>query len=111
MEIGQLEAFVEVARSGSFTRAAQSLYLTQPSLSARIHALEREVGDILFHRMGRGVRLADAGKTLLPYAERVLDTLHTAKEALHSTQSTSSGRLRLGSARTLSTGTDQRSTH
>ncbi len=103
MELGQLEAFVEVARYGSFTRAANNLFLTQPSLSARIHSLEREIGESLFHRMGRGVRLTDAGKTLLPYAERALEALRSGKEALQSAQSISSGRLHLGSARVIST--------
>jgi len=103
MELGQLEAFVDVARYGSFTRAASNLFLTQPSLSARIHSLEREIGESLFHRMGRGVRLTDAGKTLLPYAERALESLRSGKEALQSAQSISSGKLHLGSARVIST--------
>ncbi len=103
MELRQLEAFVEVARSGNFSRAADSLFLTQPSLSARIHALEREVDDTLFHRMGRGVRLTDAGKTLLPYAERALEILRTGKEALESARTISSGKLHLGSGRVIST--------
>ena len=103
MEIGQLEAFLEVARLGSFTRAAQNLYLTQPSLSARIHALEREIGESLFHRMGRGVRLTDAGRALLPYVERALDTLKSGKEALEASQDASSGKLHIGSARIIGT--------
>ena len=103
MELGQLEALVQVAKYGSFTRAAANLYLTQPSLSARIHSLEREIGGSLFHRMGRGVRLTDAGKTLLPYAERALEVLKNGREALTSAQSISSGKLHLGSARVIST--------
>ena len=103
MELRQLDAFVEVARQGSFTRAAHNLYLTQPSLSARIHALEREVGDTLFHRMGRGVRLTDVGKTLLPYAQRALEVLRSGKEALQSSQTTSSGKLHLATARVIGT--------
>ncbi len=103
MELGQLEAFVEVARHGSFTRAASNLFLTQPSLSARIHALEMEIGESLFHRMGRGVRLTESGKILLPYAERALETIKSGREALKSAQSISSGKLQIGSARVLST--------
>ena len=61
MEIGQLEAFLYVVQHLNFSHAAKAMGLTQPSLSARMLALEREIGEPLFHRMGRGVRLTDAG--------------------------------------------------
>ena len=103
MEIGQLEAFLEVARQGSFTAAAQSLFLTQPSMSVRIHALEQDLGETLFHRMGRGVRLTDAGKGFLPYVERALDALRHGRESLEASQNASAGRLSIGSARVIGT--------
>jgi DNA-binding transcriptional LysR family regulator len=102
LEIGQLEAFLEVVRHHSFSRAAQELGVTQPSLSARIITLERELGEPLFHRLGRGVRLTDAARTFLPYIQRSLDTLRTAREALDATRSASSGKLYIGAARTVS---------
>jgi DNA-binding transcriptional LysR family regulator len=76
-----LEAFLAVARERSFTRAARNLFLTQPSVTARIQALEQEIGRPLFERRGRTVRLTEAGEALLSYAERALDLLHEGIEA------------------------------
>jgi DNA-binding transcriptional LysR family regulator len=72
MELGQLEAFIQVASHRSFSKAAEVLFLTQPSVTARIQALEKELGDELFERSGRSVRLTDSG--FLPFAERVPGT-------------------------------------
>lgn len=102
MHIAQLEAFIEVVHHHSFSRAAQELGVTQPSLSARIITLERELGEALFHRMGRGVRLTDAGREFLPYVSRTLDVLNTGREALIATRSASSGKLYIGAARAVS---------
>ena len=52
MEMGRLEAFIQVATKLSFSRAAEGLYLTQPTVTARIQGLERELGEPLFERMG-----------------------------------------------------------
>jgi DNA-binding transcriptional LysR family regulator len=72
MELTDLALFVEVARQGSFSRAAGTLRLAQPSVSARIAALERNVGLQLFTRSARGVTLTAAGRALEPYASRCL---------------------------------------
>ncbi len=101
MEIGQLEAFLQVVQHHNFSRAAEALELTQPSLSARILSLEREIGEQLFHRMGRGVRLTDAGRALLPFVERALAGLREGLDAVDSTHRTSTGKLRIGSARAI----------
>ena len=80
MLFGQVQAFIEVARTGNVSRAAEALYVTQPALTARIQALEKELGEALFVRTGRGVRLTDAGRVFLPNAERAVqavdDDLH-----------------------------------
>lgn len=102
MEIAQLEAFLEVVRHHSFSRAAVELGVTQPSLSARIITLERDLGEPLFHRLGRGVRLTDAGRAFLPYVQRSLETLQSAREAMEATRSASSGKLYIGAARAVS---------
>ena len=102
MEIGHLEAFLMVVQHHSFSRAAESLGLTQPSLSARIISLERELGEILFHRLGRGVRLTDSGRALLPFVERSMATLQSARETLAAIHSASSGKLYIGAARAVS---------
>ena len=103
MDFGQLEAFVQVAAHRSFSRAAEALQLTQPSITARIQSLERVLGEELFERSGRGVRLRDAGTAFLPYAERLLQMLEEAKESVEEVRSVQAGSLRLGSALTVST--------
>jgi DNA-binding transcriptional LysR family regulator len=75
VELSQLKAFERAAREGSFTRAAEALQLTQPAVSARIAALEKELGGELFERTGRQLRLTTLGIRFLPYAERALAVL------------------------------------
>lgn len=72
MEIGQLEAFDRVARDGNFTRAAESMRLTQPAVSTRISLLETELGGQLFERKGRTLLLTPLGERFLPYAQRII---------------------------------------
>lgn len=103
MDFGQVEAFVQVAAHKSFSRAAEVLQLTQPSITARIQSLERELGEELFERGGRGVRLTDAGVVFLPYAERILQTLQEGRDAVDEVGNVQLGSLRLGSALTIST--------
>jgi len=103
MEFSQLEAFLEAANRGSFRRAADALYLSQPSVSARVQTLEREVGVALFHRTARGVRLTDMGRTFLPFAQRSLETLRRGREVLESVRQTSAGILNMATARVIGT--------
>ncbi|MBI2886031.1 MAG: LysR family transcriptional regulator [Chloroflexi bacterium] len=101
MELSQIETFLRVAELGSLSRAAEVMELTQPTLSARIQALERDVSQRLFERMGRGVRLTEAGRAFLPFAERSLGLLLEGREAILSSQSPSKGKLRIGTARVI----------
>jgi len=103
MELGQLEAFIQVASHRSFSKAAEILFLTQPSVTARIQALEKELGEELFERTGRSVRLTDSGAAFLPYAERVLKDVQEGREMLESLRLGDFGNLRIGSALTIST--------
>lgn len=103
MDIQELEAFWWIAQTGSFNRAAERLYLTQPSVTARIQALEKELGQLLFERKPRGVRLTDAGRVLLPHAERVLQDIRKAKRAVADLETATGGTLWVGSALTTST--------
>jgi DNA-binding transcriptional LysR family regulator len=102
VDLGQLEAFVQVANQRSFSRAAEALFLTQPSVTARIQALERDLGERLFERSGRGVRLTEVGACFLPHAERVLQALNAGKDAIDSLRNLQSGSLILASATTVS---------
>jgi DNA-binding transcriptional LysR family regulator len=94
---------VQVAAHRSFSRAAEALGLTQPSVTARIQALERDLGETLFERNGRGVRLTEVGESFLPHAQRVLKALQDGTDAVHSLQALELGTLRLGAAPTIST--------
>src|ERR687893_228622 len=95
---GQLECFLAVARLGNLSRAAEEMYLTQPTLTARLKALEGEVGDRLFVRTSRGMRLTDAGRELAPYAERAVSSFVEGKHRLEELRKASGGRLLLGAS-------------
>ena len=72
MQLHQLRYVVSVAEEGGFTRAADKLRVAQPSVSAAVRALERELGIELFHRSGGGVSPTPAGDALLPWARQAL---------------------------------------
>ncbi|WP_438817302.1 LysR substrate-binding domain-containing protein [Streptomyces actuosus] len=92
-----LRVFLEVARHGSFTVAARVLGWTQSAVSRQISSLESALGGSpLFDRLPRGVRLTDAGRVLLPHAEAVTGSLHTAARELADLREASGGRLRFG---------------
>ncbi|MFF5280529.1 LysR family transcriptional regulator [Streptomyces sp. NPDC013171] len=93
---GSYEAFLAVARAGSFTAAARALGYTQSAVSRQIQALEDETGAALFERLPRGVRLSEAGRVLLPHAEAVRDRLALARAELAALRTLDGGLLRLG---------------
>ena len=103
MQIEFLETFVEVARHGNVTRAAEVLFLSQPSVSGRLQALEAELGERLLIRTPRGVRLTDAGREFLPYAERAVRAFRDGQNALGELREVRAGRLVLGAAPAVST--------
>lgn len=98
MDIQFLAAFVEVAEAGSFTQAAEHLHLSQPAVSKRITALEEQIDQVLFDRVGRSVTLTDAGRTLLPYARKTLQDIEDARRALSGLGGRVSGRLSIGTS-------------
>ena len=73
MEIYQIKVFLEVARSLSFTEAADALKLTQPAVSIKIKSLETELGASLFHRLGRKIKLTEVGQALLEKGPKLLE--------------------------------------
>lgn len=93
MDIASLQAFVAVADSGSFSVAAERLFLTQPAVSKRISALEAELGVRLFDRLGRRVLVTEAGGTLLPRARHILAELDDSRRALSDLSGQVAGRL------------------
>lgn len=103
MLLVHVEGFLEVARQGSVSRAAQSLYVTQPTLTARIHSLERDIGAQLFVRTRHGMRLTDAGRAFLPYAERAVRALRDGRHAIDEAARGLAGQLLIAAAPAVST--------
>lgn len=99
----QLEAFVEVARLGSVTRAAQALFVTQPALTARLNALEKSLGAPLLVRRRGGVRLTEAGRAFLPYAERTLQAVAEGRQVLTELERGVVGHVPIGASPAVST--------
>ena len=103
MQLVQLEAFVTVARIGSFTQAADVLHLTQPAVTRQIASLELELQIKLFDRMGRHIQLTAAGEALIEYAQRMLQLEMDARQAVMDIRSGETGRLRIGASSALAT--------
>lgn len=96
MEIRQLEYFVQAARLSSFSRAAESLYITQPTISKMIRNLELELGADLFYREGKSIRLTDAGELLLVKAQSIVDSFASLSSELDSLRNLKRGHIRIG---------------
>lgn len=96
MDVRQLRYFSAVVRTGSFTRAAEQLGIAQPSLSQQIRTLEKQIGNPLFERLGRSVRLTAYGEALRRPAADILQQVAEAKSALANLQEGVRGKLRVG---------------
>jgi LysR family transcriptional regulator, cyn operon transcriptional activator len=98
MEMSQLRTFRAVAETLNFTRAAERLHLTQSAVSHQIKAFEEELGEPLFIRAKRGVKLSQAGKIALEYVERILDDAEALRERLSGRERPQVGRVRVAAA-------------
>ncbi|GKV56082.1 LysR family transcriptional regulator [Sporosarcina sp. NCCP-2222] len=101
MELRQLEYFIAVCEELHFTRAAEKLGLTQPSLSQQISLLEHEVGIKLFDRIGRRIAITESGSILLEHAYRVFHELSQAKAAIGELHGLERGALKVGALLTV----------
>jgi LysR family transcriptional regulator, hydrogen peroxide-inducible genes activator len=101
MQIHQLRYFCAVARTGSFTRAAQREHVAQPSLSQQIRKLEDELGTPLFDRLGRTVRLTQMGEAFLPRAEGILRQLDETRLEIQEMSGAEQGKLVIGAIPTI----------
>ena len=95
MDIRQLEAFASTARHRSFSEAAKELYLSQPTVSAHIRALEQELHVRLINRTTKGFELTGNGRRLFAYAQRILEL---REKALHEISAERSGILQIGAS-------------
>jgi LysR family nitrogen assimilation transcriptional regulator len=96
MNLRQIEFFIHVAESGSFSRASVMIGLTQPAISRQVSALERELQLRLLHRNGRGVVLTDAGQRFLVYARGILHQLEGARHAVTGNEADLTGKVAIG---------------
>lgn len=96
MDFKQLRYFHEIARLGSFTRAAEALYVAQPAVSVAIRKLEAELELTLFHRNDRKVTLTDEGARLLPHAQRILQAVNDAQLEMQELKGLTQGMMRVG---------------
>jgi DNA-binding transcriptional LysR family regulator len=101
MDVDQLIAFDRIVREGSFSRAAWELHIAQPTISARIQALEQEVGGPLFTRSNRKISLTALGTSFLPYARRAIEVLAEGAAAAREAQHGQRGRLTIGALGSL----------
>ena len=102
MVLGQLQAFLEIARLGNVTRAADTLFLTQPALTSRLKRLEEEIGATLLVRDRKGARLTDAGRAFLPYAERAVAVMTEAQRVVTDVTHGAQGELNVAATATFS---------
>ncbi|MGY0497506.1 transcriptional regulator CynR [Nocardia sp. FBN12] len=100
-ELRHLRYLAAVAEHGNFTRAAEELHVSQPTLSHQIKQLERAVGAVLLDRAGRSVRLTDAGAAYLAHARRAVEEVAAAQRAVHDVTDLSRGLLRFAATPTF----------
>lgn len=101
MELRQLRYFLAAASTQNFTRAAETVHVSQPSLSIQISALEEELGARLFDRLGRKVALTQAGELFREHTGRVLRELEQAVQVVQELQGAQRGRLVVGTLATV----------
>jgi DNA-binding transcriptional LysR family regulator len=98
MDLRQLEIFVKVAELKSFSKAADALFLTQPTVSEHIRTLEQELGVRLLDRLGRGAEATRAGQLLVSHATRILQLQREARQAMDQFQGKLVGELAVGAS-------------
>src|SRR5262249_6893409 len=101
MNLNHLAVFHAVAQTGSMTRGAERLDISQPAVSKQVQELERVLGVHLFDRIGRRVHVSRAGEVLADYARRLFALAHEAEEAMADVRAVRRGRLVIGASTTI----------
>lgn len=96
MDIQHLKYFVAVATEGNFTRAAQKLYVSQPTISKMVRSIEEELGVILFDRSGKNVKLTDAGEIILAQAQNIIKSFQNLSSELDDLMQLKKGYIHIG---------------
>ncbi|CAK9331631.1 selenium metabolism-associated LysR family transcriptional regulator [Thermoanaerobacter kivui] len=103
MNLRQLKIFLTVCESGSMSKAAKKLYMTQPSISQTISELEQELNVKLFERMSKKLLLTYGGEVLHKYSKRILALVEEAQSTLFDISNLKAGKLRIGASTTVGT--------
>lgn len=98
MDINALQAFLAVAETASFSKAAGQLYLSQPAISKRIANLETQLGTQLFDRIGKKTHLTESGQILFPKAQSIIAEIEESKTLIQNLSGKVDGQLRLGTS-------------
>jgi len=98
LDIQNIRAFLAVADTGSFSRAADKLFITQPAISKRISTLEESLDCQLFDRLGKSIQLTQAGEALIPSYQRILAEIDQTERIVSSLRTKVSGHLRFGTS-------------
>jgi LysR family transcriptional regulator, hydrogen peroxide-inducible genes activator len=101
MEFHQLRYVCAVADTGNFSRAAERCQIAQPSLSQQILKLEEDLGAKLFDRLGRSVRVTDAGRAFIPYARAILEQMEAARSSVSDKNADLRGSITVGAIPTV----------
>lgn len=102
MNLEQIKTFIMVYRSGSFHKAAELLFIPQPTVSHRIHQLEKSLGKKLIHRRKNGNQLTLEGQAFYPYALQILENLEQGQVAVEKAAKQEEALLEIGSTNSLS---------
>ena len=98
MDIQNIRAFLMVAETRSFSRAAEKLFITQPAISKRIATLESSLDCQLFDRLGKNIQLTQAGEALIPSYQRILAEIEESKRIISTLRTQVSGHLKFGTS-------------
>src|ERR1700736_5902089 len=96
MEIQQIRYVCAVADTGNFSRAAERCHVAQPSLSQQVLKLEEDLGAKLFDRLGRSVRLTEAGRAFVPHARSILHQMEAARAGVEDKRTDVRGSVSVG---------------
>jgi DNA-binding transcriptional LysR family regulator len=103
MNLRHLSVFHGIAKAGSVNAAARLLHTSQPAVSRELRILEERLGVLLFDRLPRGMRLTEAGRVLLDYAERIFGLDQAAERAIRELSDLEGGQLAIGASNTIGT--------
>lgn len=98
MDIPSIQAFLAITETGSFSRAAERIFITQPAISKRIASLEASLGASLFDRIGRAVQLTDAGRALQEKAYRIISEVEDVERLIRNISGEVDGQLRMAAS-------------